>query len=150
MTDKKDWYSQHRVSSFTKPQVRWLIPHLGMIRNGDFPKNPKDTGYTDTGIKSRQFKAGAAFETAAGIAAELDLRIQRAGLDGLLLELLYTNDPDDEVFVIQHIAEALNLETREVYQRIRNALYYVSGRDRKQTSYANYVRDQRYRYLRIK
>lgn len=146
---KKDWYSPHAVSRFTKAQVKWLIPLLPILRGGSFPPNPKESGYTEEGIKSRQFKPGARFELAAGIAAELDIRIQRVGLDGLLLEMLYTNDPDDETIIIQHIAQALNLETEEVTQRIRNALYFVSGQDRKSVSFSKYIRDN-FKTLRIK
>lgn len=146
----KEWYNPRNIR-FTRAQVRWLIPHLPLLRNGSYPRNPKlsDSGYTDTGIKSKQFKAGAAFEVPAGIAAELDIRIQRAGVDGLMLEFLYAFEPADELFVIEHIAQCLNLEKGEVQQRIRNALYYVSGKDRKTTSYSKYIKDNP-RYLKVK
>jgi len=145
----KDWYSPHAVTRFSRVQVKWLLPLLPLLRGGAYPPNPKDSGYTDRGIKSRQFKAGAKWEMAAGIAAEVDVRIQRAGVDGLMLEFLYGFEPDDELFVIEHIAQCLNLERKEVTQRVRNALYFVSGRDRKKTSYAQYIKDNP-RYLKIK
>lgn len=144
----KDWYSPHSVWRFTKAQVKWAIPYLPLLRAGSYPRNPKETGYTSTGGKP-QYKSGAKFEMAAGIAAELDLRIQRAGADGLMLEFLYAFEPEDELFVIEHMAQCLNLERREVYQRIRNALYFVSGEKRKAGSYSQYVRDNS-RYLRPK
>jgi len=146
---KKEWYSQYSVESFSKAQVKWLIPLLPMIRDGDYPPNPKETGYVDQGIKSRVIKPGARFELPAGIAAELDIRIQRAGVDGLMLEFLYAFDPADELFIIEHIAQCLNLERNEVCQRIRNALYFVSGADRKVGSYSQYVKDN-YKYLKLK
>lgn len=148
---KKDWYSPHAVTKFTRAMVKWLIPHLPLLRSGSYPRNPKqsESGYTDPGIKSRQFKAGASFEIPAGIAAELDLRIQRAGFDGLLLEFLYAFDSADELFVMEHIAQCLNLERKEVVQRIRNALYFVSGANRKTASYTQYTKDS-HRYLKLK
>lgn len=145
----KEWYSPHAVTKFTRAQVKWLIPLLPLLRGGTFPPNPKESGYTDSGIKSRQFKAGAAFETPAGIAAELDIRIQRAGADGLMLEFLYAFEPADELFVIEHMAQCLNLERKEVEQRIRNALYFVSGVNRKTRGYTQYIKDNP-RYLKVK
>ena len=124
----KEWYSPHAVTKFTRAMVKWLIPHLPLLRAGSYPRNPKESGYTDSGIKSRQFKAGASFETPAGIAAELDLRIQRAGMrgdrihDGLLLELLYCTEPDDEIASMQHLSQAHGITIKEISQRIRNAL----------------------------
>ena len=146
---KKEWYSPHAVTKFTRAQVKWLIPHLPLLRAGSYPRNPKGSGYTDSGIKSRQFKAGASFEIPAGIAAELDIRIQRASADGLMLEFLYAFEPADELFVMEHMAQCLNLERKEVTQRIRNALYFVSGVGQKTVSYNQYVKDGR-RYLKIK
>ncbi len=148
MMTKKDWYNPHSIR-FTRSQVKWLIPHLPLLRAGSYPRNPKESGYTDPGIKSRQFKAGAAFEIPVGIAAELDIRIEKCGVDGLMLEFLYAFEPDDELFVMEHMAQCLNLERREVEQRIRNALCFVSGEGRKTTSYSKFIKDNP-RYLRLK
>ena len=139
MTDKKDWYSPGSVQAFTKPMIKYLIPLLPIIRAGTYPPNPKDTGYTDQGIQGRQFKAGAQFEVPAGIAAELDIRIQRAGLDGLLLELMYTIEPADELFFLQHIAQALGTDIWDIEKRIKNALSYCSGSKRKGRTYKQFV-----------
>ena len=145
---KKDWYSPHSIK-YTKAQVKFLIPLLPLLRSGSYPPDPKETGYTDQGIRQQQFKPEAKFEIPASIAAELDLRIQRAGVDGLILEFLYAFEPEDELFVIEHIAQCLHFETKEVSQRIRNALYYVSGADRKTGSYSQYVKDN-IKYLKLK
>ena len=146
---KKEWYSPHTVTRFTKPQVKWLIPHLPLLRDGSYPRNPKESGYTDLGIVQKHTKAGAKFEVPAGIAAELDIRIQRAGVDGLMLEFLYAFEPADELFVMEHMAQCLNLEKGEVEQRVRNALYFVSGANRKTGGYTQYVKDNP-RYLKVK
>ena len=142
------WYSPHAVTRFTKEQVRWLIPMLPMLRSGEYPPKPGDSGYINQpGSNQPAYRAGAKWETPAGIAAELDLRIQRAGVAGLMMEFLYAFEPADELFVIEHMAQCLNLETKEVAQRIRNALYYVSGQNRKSVSYSQYVRAS-HQYLR--
>ena len=146
---KKDWYSPHAVTRYTKAQVKFLIPYLPMLRSGDYPRNPKETGYTDPAIKQKQISHIPKFETPAIIAAELDIRIQAAGADGLMMEFLYAFEPDDEIFIIDHMAQCLNLERKEVTQRIRNALYYVSGERRKTGGYSQYVRNH-WSYLKLK
>ena len=143
---KKDWYSPGGIK-YTKAQVRWLIPQLPLLRGGSYPRNPKETGYEDS-VSLQQIKDSANFEVPAGIAAELDIRIQRAGVDGLMLEFLYAFEPDDEYYVVEHMAQCLNLHRKEVEQRIRNALYFVSGPDRKAGSYSQYVLDN-HRYLKL-
>lgn len=144
---EKEWYHPNRIK-FTRQQVKWLIYHLPTLRNGNYPRNPKETGYSDSGIRQKQVRSQAKFEVPAGIAAELDLRIQRAGVDGLMLEFLYSLDPDDELFVIEHMAQCLNLDRKDVSQRVRNALYFVSGSGRKTDSYSRYVSKSR-SYLKI-
>ena len=144
---EKDWYSPSSIS-FTKPQIKFLIPILPILRRGEYLPNPAETGYIDPGGKPA-IKPGAKFEPFAGIAAELDLRIQRAGIrgdkihDGLLLEFLYSLQLDDEMTLINHIAFAHGISDKEVSQRIRNALFYISGASRKRNNYSQYIRDNR-------
>lgn len=145
---KKDWYSPGSIK-YTKPQVRWLIPHLPLLGQGIYPRRYKETGYTDNQTDQRQKNNQAPFIKAIEIRAELMKRIELAFQDGLIMEFLYSIEPDDEVFVINHIAKCLHLDNREVTQRIRNALYFVSGSDRKTGSYKQYCIDN-YSYLRIR
>ena len=147
---EKDWHSPHSVTRFTKPMVKWLVPMLPLLRNGEYPPDPRaaDSGYTG-GSGKPQVKPGAKFELPASIAAELDKRIQAAGLDGLLMEFLYAFETEDEVFLIEHIVRCLNCTSEGVSQRIRNALYYVSGANRKAESYSDFVKNARH-YLREK
>ena len=145
----KDWYPPRAVSGYSKAQVKWLISNLSTLRDGSYPRNPKESGYTDPAIRQKQVNSTPKFELPAIIAAELDVRIQKAGVDGLMCEFLYAFEPADEVFVVEHIAQCLNVERREVEQRIRNALYFVSGEKRKAGSYRQYVRNH-WSYLRLK
>jgi len=146
---KKDWYSPHAAWRFSKPIVKWLLTNLALLRGGSWPRNPKETGYTDPAISKAPIKSSPKFEASAMIASELDVRIQAAGVDGLMMEFLYAFEPDDEIFVIEHMAQCLNLSRREVTQRIRNALFFVSGVDRKAGSYKDYVHNA-WSYLRLK
>ncbi len=144
---KDKWYSYNSFK-FTKAQVKWALANIITLRNGIWPPSHKESGYVGEPYKKRVSHEGS-FIKAASIAAELDLRIQRAGVDGLILEFLYAFEPEDELFVIEHIAQCLHLETKEVSQRIRNALYFVSGADRKAGSYSQYIKDNYYT-LKIK
>ena len=141
------WYSPNAVTRYTRDQVKWLVPLLPSIRVGVYPRDPKETGYVDGGGKPT-FKPGAKFEMIVGIATDLDMRIEKAGADGLMMEFLYAFEPADENFIIEHMAQCLNMSTREVAQRIRNALYYVSGANQKATSYDDYVKGG-HKYLRL-
>ena len=141
------WYSYNGFK-FTKDQIKWALANIQTLRNGQWPPSHKASGYID-GAHSKRVSHEGSFVKAAMIAAELDLRIQKAGADGLMAEFLYAFEPEDELFVIEHMAQCLNLERKEVYQRIRDALYFVSGEHRKKTTYSQYLKDNR-RYLRAR
>ncbi len=136
-----EYYSPHTIR-YTKAQVKWLISIFPLLRSGSYPPSGKETGYLEYKVLVKRGNPQAKFVRAAQIAAELDLRIQRAGLDGLLLELLYSSSPDDELFIIQHIAMALGEDIERVARRIRNALQYCSGNHRKVTSYKAWLKDR--------
>jgi len=140
MTEKeeKEWYSPHSIK-FSKAEVKWLISILPLLRSGFYPPNPKESGYTDSKIYSKRVFRGAKFETPVLLATELDMRLERCGQDGLLLEFLYSQDPADELQVIQHIAGCLNTDIWEVNRRIGRALRYVCGRNFKNSTYKEFI-----------
>jgi len=77
MTDK--WYSPGEIR-FTVRQSLWLIRNLGSLQDGHYPAEVSN--YIDTGgRKSRK----APFETAADYYAEITDRLERCGIDGLIL-----------------------------------------------------------------
>lgn len=122
---------------FSRQQIEWLIPLLPLLRNGVYPRDPKETGVYDTPIGKRQVKAKAPFITASEIAAELDFRLCQAGEDGLFLEMVYSQ-PDDRYFILQHIATALGVDINWVDRDIERALKYVCGFKRKSRSYREF------------
>ena len=74
------WYSPHSVTAYTKAQVKWLVPLLPMLRNGEYPPKPSDSGFFDqAGYSQHHSKPWGKFELPAGIAAELDKRITKCG-----------------------------------------------------------------------
>ncbi len=128
-----EYYKPNEIH-FSREQIEWLIPLLPLLRNGVYPRDPKETGFYDTPVGKRQIKAKAGFISAAEIAAELDFRLQMCNSDGLFLEMVYSQ-PDDKVFVMQHIASALKVDINIIDRDIERALRYISGYRRKSRSY---------------
>ncbi len=121
---------------FSRQQIIWLIPLLPLLRSGSYPRDPKESGYTDAPIGKRQIKAKAPFIMAVEIASELDYRIQQTGWHGLMLEMVYSADTQDRLSVVQHIAMALAEDTNYVEKRITRALRYIRGAGRKKYKYS--------------
>ena len=122
---------------YSRQQIEWLIPYLPFLRSGSYPRDPAESGYTEASISKRQIKAKAGFITGAEIAAELDWRISQCGIDGLFLEMSYSQ-PDDKMFVIQHIATALRVEVSQIERDIHRALNYISGFRRRTRTYSQW------------
>ncbi len=127
---------------FNQKQIEWLIPYLPLLRSGSFPRDPKDTGYYDTPVGKRQIKAKAGFIGAAEIAAELDTRLQACNSDGLFLEMVYSQ-PDDKIFVTNHIAMALGVDVYQISRDIHRALNYCCGSRRKTRTYSQWKNHQK-------
>ncbi len=126
------YYKPNEIK-FSRSQIEWLIPLLPLLRSGVYPRDTKETGYTQAPGK-RQIKAKAGFIIPAEIASELDWRLQQAGVDGLFLEMVYSQ-PDDRYFVMQHIASALRVDINAVERDIHRALHYISGFKRRPRTY---------------
>jgi len=135
-----EWFSPQSIK-YTPEQVRFLIPVLYLLHAGVYPRDAKETGYTGN-IRVKQFRSGGKHELAAGIAAELTWRIQKCGIDGLLLELLLTTTDGNDDFFINHMAMTLKESRYEIYRRISSALTYVCGDSRKEISYAEHCAGQ--------
>lgn len=79
-----EWVSPGAVT-FTREQVLWLLPLLPDLIKGEYPPEPIDSGYIDVPIGKRGLKCRAAFENPCLIAAELEMRLEKTGVDGKLL-----------------------------------------------------------------
>lgn len=126
-----EWYS-YKGFNFNKEQVLWAIGNLETLRNGLWPAEPKETGYTEAiGIrKSKQTEA--TFVKPIGIAGELDWRLKRTKTDGKLLEA--------EVRASEHLKFWTPLS-----DEAKMALNYISGWRRKTLPYYQYKRQRIYR-----
>ena len=72
------------------------------------------------------------------IAGELDHRLESCGLDGLLLEFIYSINPDDVLGLEGHLAQILRTDINDIEKRINYALRYISGWHSKQRSYRQF------------
>lgn len=80
----KDFYPPREIR-FTRAQCLWLIWHLPELRVGDWPP---DAAHYDLYIGKRTAVCHAYFTTPVEYAAEIESRLERAGTDGLVLELI--------------------------------------------------------------
>jgi hypothetical protein len=129
------WYRASEIK-FTQRQVIWILENLTLFREGMYPSNPGSGGYTDTPY-TRGRKAGARhapFEHACDIAAEVEVRLKRTGLDGFLLEAIHCWGKDET-----EMAGVMGMNLTAVFKRTDNALRYIAGWRRKPYSYKEFV-----------
>jgi len=138
-----DIYFPPQEIVFSQEQIIWLLSVLPMLRSGAYPPEPSQSGYTDAPTGKKQIKPRAPFVIAAETAAELDSRLTQAGLDGLLLELVYGGDNQDRLFMIQHIAIALGTDIKDIDRRLEKVLKYISGWRRKERGFTQWKRHKR-------
>ncbi len=78
----KNWYLPGEIR-FTRRQSLWLIQNLGSLREGYWP--PEATSYIDVPIGKRIASRRAPFITAAECYIEMSDRLEKCGVDGLIL-----------------------------------------------------------------
>lgn len=118
-----EWYSPKEIT-FTRDQVLWILRHLEMMREGNYPPEPS-SGYTEP-LGKKRTRRGAYFETPCVIVAEVDWRLERTGIDGKLL-----------------LAE-VKAEYTYFSQEAWTALNYISGWKRKKTPYSQWKASRNY------
>ena len=120
----EDWYAPNVVWQFRHEHICWLLEHLPLLKAGYYPPDPASA----ISPGGRQFHAGASFETARGIYVELIERLERCGLDGLLLVVKEGLGLDD-----YELGDFLKQPGGKIRKRTNTAMRYISGRNRKWT-----------------
>lgn len=138
----QDFYSPASIN-FSRHQIPFLIKHLPLLRIGSWPPDFKITGYS--GGPKRGQKHGSYFETPVSIAAEIDHRLESAGIDGIMLELICLIEPEDRLNFENHLAQALRTDLDSIDKRIKSALSYCSGWRRKAMGYRVWKMQRNYR-----
>ena len=119
----KVWYSPGEIK-FTRQQVLFLIRNLATLREGYWPQEA--SSYIDIPLGKKTAKHKAYFETPIEYAVEIQVRLERAGLDGLILEAVECWDKSEA-----SLANYLRLPEWVIARRKRKALAFVAGWRRK-------------------
>lgn len=116
------WFAPKDIL-FTRDQIIWLFEHLPSIREGNWP--PQPSSYTEPKVQKSRSRH-APFETPVAIAAELLIRLENAGQDGVMckLEFIYGESRGS-------IARHWHISEYDVGRRINRALNYCCGVKRK-------------------
>jgi len=116
---------------FTRGQVIWAIRNLDELSFGTWPTNPEGSNYTELpGVKKQGGEAS--FVRACGIAAEIEGRLEKTGVDGKLLVAELNGAWRAPMF------EDLQWESQM-------ALNYVSGWKPKKDIYSSYKAKRQWR-----
>ena len=122
------WYEPREII-FSREQMLFLIEFLPLLIEGIWPPNPQGSGYTEVPNVQRSRSRHAYFETPCQIAAEVEWRLNRTGIEGKLL--------------VSEIRQGLMLE--ELQPESRNALNYISGWRRRTQDYSGWKKQRTYR-----
>jgi len=137
--EEREYYPLGEIK-YTARQCLWLLRHLLTLKVGDYPPDPAGagSGYTEFRGGKRPTKHRASFETPALVAAELEVRLSKCGLDGLILrDLIMLGDPPE------YLARCLGMSQEMINRRSMRALKYISsekrGWKRRRISYQEFV-----------
>ena len=112
------WYSPGEIR-FKVREALWLIQNLESLHLGYWP--PDASNYVDRqGINKRMRKAP--FETAADYYIEITDRLERCGIDGLILEAIESWGKS-----VSSLAKYFNLEEYTIMSKRKRALGYVAS-----------------------
>ena len=116
----KPWYSPREIK-FSREQVLWLIRNLPALREGSWPVEA--SSYIDIPIGKNIGKHKAYFETPVEYAAEIQYRLERAGIDGLILEAIECWDKSESSMAsylrlpIEDIEKLKKLSKNSIYNQ---------------------------------
>lgn len=114
----KDWYSPGEVH-FTRRTALWLIQNLGVLLEGNWP--PEASNYIDSpGPKTTSQRAH--FTTPVEYAAEILQRMEKCGIDGLMLEAIECWGKSEE-----SLAKYFKMPAWSIRNRANRALSYVAS-----------------------
>ena len=114
---QKNWYSPGEIR-FTRREALWLIQNLQILGSGLYP--PEASNYVDIQGKTGRHKAP--FETAADYYAEITSRLEKTGVDGLILEAIESWGKS-----VTSLSRCLDMPEWSIIRRRSNALGYVAS-----------------------
>lgn len=115
----KDWYSPGEIH-FSIKTALWLIQNLGILRGGHWP--PEASNYIDIPLGKKTGKHRAYFETPILYATEIQSRMEKCGIDGLILEAIECWDKS-----VASLASYFRMPEWSIRKRRKTALGYVAS-----------------------
>lgn len=115
----KDFYSPREIY-FTQATALYLIRNLGSLRDGHWP--PEASSYIDLPLSKKMRGHRAPFATPIEYAAEIEDRMERCGIDGLILEALECWGKSEE-----SLARYFKMPVWSIRRRAKKALAYVAS-----------------------
>lgn len=140
----KDWYAPREIH-FGRMAALWLIQNLGSLRSGHWPV--EESSYVDIAKILKKGGYKAPFETPIEYAVEIMRRLERCGVDGLIL-LAIECWGESEI----SMAKYLKMPEWSIRKRARRALAYVASgpaarwhdtRKRKGQTYREFISQER-------
>lgn len=140
---EKEWWSPGELR-FTVRQVLWILENAGSLREGHWPPDPAPSGYIDMSAIRKKGGKGAHFIRPIEIIAEIEIRLEKCGVDGLILEAIECWGKSEE-----SMARYFGMPVWSVWKRRKKALGYVASgpgrrwldsKKRKAESYQDYKR----------
>jgi len=114
----KEHYNPAEIH-FTKDSVLWVLQNLPLLRSGNWP--PDASNYIDIPL-GKLTGHKAPFEIPIQCACEIELRLERCGVDGLILEAIECWGKTEE-----SLCSYFNFPLWSVRKRWKGALAYISS-----------------------
>ena len=128
-----EWFSPS-VISYCPYQVEWILINLSMLEEGRWPPDHKDTGYSDYGGRKLR-RGGAYFEVPVCVAADVTMRLDRCGPDGVLAKKCLADGWDTYT-----LAQILRKPEEVLQNKIQRVIKYCSGSRARTITYYEFTR----------
>jgi len=118
---------------FSQRQIRWLLApgNWDAIRQGHWPFS-----ISDYVVRSKNIRRQAYFEPISLVKIEMESRLESVSKDGEMCLRRYHDEYNDE-----RIAKYYGVPIMRVNGRIKRAMRYIAGRDRKNISYEEWIKN---------
>lgn len=125
--------------TFDRECVEWVWENIRLLKSGVWPAS-RPSGYNDLKVYVQRGILRAPFETPVLVAAEVEIRARKCGLDGYLVEDKYLMG-----FSEDQIARLRHMRVEDIARRINKVLWYsASGRKQRQENYQDWKKRSSY------
>jgi len=126
--------------NFNHDEVLWILHNYQTLRQGIMPARREES-------LRHVFSYHAPFEHACQLAAEVAIRVQRCGLDGLLVEERFGMLGEKPSQTEWQLSQQRHLPVDEVRSRVNKVTWYISGPNIPEVSYDDWKRENKFRQV---